>query len=71
MLEPIHYGPQVDFLLLDRSIVLEQLVLPTVERLHDRVEMTLGRLVLAKVIPQPVAHRQQSEEPATVEQPAV
>ena len=71
LLEPVHHGPQVDLLLLDRGIVLEQLVLPPVERLHDRVEMTLGRLVLAEVIAQPVAQRQDAEEPATVEQPAV
>ena len=67
MLEPIHDGPQVELLLLDRGIVLEQLVLPPVQRLDDRVEMTLGRLVLAKVIAQPVAQWQDPEQPATVE----
>ena len=71
LLEPVHHGPQVDLLLLDRGVVLEQLVLPPVERLHDRVEVTLGRLVLSEVIPKPVAQRQDAEEPATVEQPAV
>src|SRR5207253_10670715 len=59
LLEPIHDGPQVELLLLDCGIVLEQLVLPTVERLHDRVEMTLGRLVLTEVIAQPVARSEE------------
>src|SRR5207237_3882126 len=58
LLESIHDGPQVELLLLDCGIVLEQLVLPTVERLDDRVEMTLGRLVLSEVIAQPVAQRE-------------
>ena len=60
--------PDVDLFLLDRRVVLAQLVLAAVKRLHDRVQMTLGRLISTEVITQAFAQRNQPKEVLRIEQ---
>src|SRR5439155_16828238 len=60
--ETLHRLPQMHFFLLERRVVLPELVLTVVERLHDRVEMLLRALVLAEVVDELVAERDQSEQ---------
>ena len=59
-----HDRPQVDLLLLDRRVVVLELVLPVIERGDDGVELVLARTVLVEVVAQLVARteRQQAEE---------
>src|SRR5439155_16851253 len=60
--------PDVDLFLLDRRVVLAQLILAAVKRLHDRVQMTLGRLISAEVITRAFAQRNQPKEVLRIEQ---
>ena len=48
--EPLHRLPEMHLLLLERRVVLAQLVLAVVERLDDRVDVRLRALVLAEVV---------------------
>ena len=60
--ETLHRLPQVQLLLLERGVVLAQLVLAVVERLDDRVEMRLRRLVAVEVVAELVAERDQAQQ---------
>ena len=60
--EPLHRLPEVHLLLLERGVVLAQLVLAVVERLDDGVDVRLRALVLAEVVEDLVAERDHAEQ---------
>ena len=61
--------PDIGLFLLDGGIVLTEFILPAIERLDDRIQMPLCRLVATEVIAQSIPEGDQTEQAPWTEGP--
>ena len=62
LLEHTHGFPETHLFGLDGRVVLAQFILTVIQGLENGVELALGRLILVKVVAQPVTKGNKAEQ---------